>query len=278
MFEMLDGYLEATVTPEQRRVCLEACQALVDAGIEEHAALIENELAVVETQNGDALIAVVEGLLIPLYRNLLGEYGVRLIEEATLSQHVDVFKALNQIENYDDSETVYQLCDSPEGSEAALADVLALIGGQSTFDYLQQLAYVSPSLLERIQELHRTEALPASETPQVERARRRLRKLLESPLAQTLPEPLILGYVEEGGRLGVDVRWLIKPDDVKILETRSPAQLALEVVCLAAASNSTDESLPAIVSHLLSDQLNLTLPVITEVDVTVQKLLKVLHA
>ncbi len=279
MFEMLAGYLEASVTPEQRRVCLDACQALTEVGIEDHAALIENELAVVDVHDGDVLINLVHGLLIPIYHNLISQYGVRLVETATLAQCVDVFKALNAIENYDDSETVYQFCESTEGSEAALADVLALIGGQTVFEYLALLEYVSPSLLERIQEIHAKEVPGDSKvSPVILRAQRRLRAILQSPLAQTGTEPLIVHYVEDGGLLGVDLRWLLKPEYCALIENMSPSQIAVEAVSFAAASNSTDESLAAVVGTILSDYLHLPMPTITQVDVSVKKLLQALHA
>lgn len=272
MFETLAAYLDACVTPEQRKVCLDACNALVDAGVEDLQFMIEQELAVADSLDSDSVLGIAQGVLIPLYANVLSEFGVTLTEEANLAQYVDVFKALDQIDNYDDPETLQGYCDSPEGSQAALADILSVLGTAGSDEYLTILAYVSPSLLERISELTVRENVDELPKPAiVTEARERVVNYLKLPNVSAAAT-VFRQALEDGLRLGMSLDALIAPYRSQ-LDGMEPARLTIELLGFALASGNDSAFMRTILSREFEHH-QLTADQILKVDVLIRQLLK----
>lgn len=272
MFEVLGAYLDKLVTPEQRAVCLDACNTLLLAGIDDHAFLLEQDMAMAEDFDGDFLLGIVNGTLGPIYKNILAQFGVRLVEDATLVQATDVLKALHGVDNYDDQETMLGYCDGTDGEVAILADILSLIGSYHSTDYLTILDYVSPSLIERIAALctkENVDELPADAI--VERCRVRLRKFLQLAPMQAIPEPLAIDAVDDGARLGTPLDLLIEPWRTR-LEELPPAILAGELVGFALASDLDNALIHSAISQQV-DHFQFPMARVTAIDVAVQKLL-----
>ena len=279
MFETLAAYLEATATPEQRAVCLDACQSLVEAGITDHSFLIEQELAVADSYDGDFLIHLQEETLKPIYVNILREFGVRLTEEATLARHVDVLKALHALDNYEDQQSLLGFCESNDGAEAALADILQLLGAYDSTEYLMVLDFVSPALLDRIVEIctaESTEALPTNEIVAV--AQQRVTKYLTLPEAKDLDEHSVFRTaLTDGLRLGLSMDDLIAPYRSQ-LENITVPKLMLELVGFALASGNDDAFMRTVLTKEL-DYHHLSPDQILKLDVAISHLLRqVFHA
>lgn len=243
MFEFLSAYLEVTVTPELKRVYLNACQTLVDHGVTDHVFALDQELAIADSLDSDVVLDSISGILLPIYRSTLGEFGIVLNDQATLAQAADVFQALATLENYDDQETINGLCDGPDGPEAALADLLQLTGSYTAAEYLPLFESVSDELIDRIAELNRQEnldELPPEEF--LDNYRTRLHKLYGLAAAQTRPSLRIEALLEDGTRLGLPYEEYTVAQRT-YLDTCEPQLLALELMGLLLASSLAENGI-----------------------------------
>lgn len=276
MFELLSGYLDVTATPEQRTTCLQACKVLSDIGLSDHEFQINQELEISDQSSGDFLINLVEGILKPIYRNQLKEFGITLNEDTTLEQYVDVLNGVSKIDNYDDLATVYTYCDSSDGPVAALADILPLVGRYKSDDYLSFIDNVSEDLIDRIASLYEdtSEVDPIPEPITVARARIRFTRFLASPNTKLDPEtiqPIAVQLLNNGGRLGLPFTVLLETY-LATLAGFNAARLAIELVALGAISNLEDNELKPALSKVI-DLLGLELSTVTAADISVNKLL-----
>jgi hypothetical protein len=274
MFETLAAYLDVAASPEQRAVCMDACQTLVEAGITDHEFLIDQELAVADSYDGDFLIHLHEELLKPIYVNVLREFGVRLTAEATLAQHVDVLKAMHAVDNYDDQQALLGYCESNDGAEAALADILELLGAYHSTEYLTVLDFVSPSVLERIAEIctqEPDEPLPASAL--VDRARVRVTKFLGLAETADLKEDSVFRQaVVDGLRFGLSMDDAVAPYRTQLSERPAP-QLVQELVGFALSTGNDDAFMRTLLSKEL-DHYSLTPDLVLKMDVFIGDLLR----
>lgn len=274
MFETLAAYLDVTATPEQRAVCLDACRTLAEAGLTDHEFLIDQELAVAESYDGDFLIHLQDELLKPILVNVLREFGVRLSEEATLAQFTDVLKALHALDNYEDRQSVLGYCESNDGAEAALADILELLGAYHSTEYLTVLDYVSPSTLERIAEIcSRTDVeILAANMEALAPLQIRVTKYLRLPEMQELKDSVFRQALTDGLRLGLSMDLLIAPYRAQ-LDALPPPQLLLELVGFALASGNDDAFIRTVLTKEF-DHHPLTPDQILKLDVAIKDLLR----
>jgi hypothetical protein len=258
MFEYFAAYLDLIVSPERKRVYLDACNALVSVGMVEHGLQIDQQISLAENGDTEIFLHSIDTLLGGVLMQTIGEFGVQVDHEATLSQLTDILTGLTLIENYDDHETIYSLCQAPEGVEAALADILELMGAFPSHVYLSLLTAVRPELLDRIEGIHSEEALqPEADPAQVDRARSRVTQFLAK---RTVPSAVSI-YLSEGGRLGVPLDELVKPWRDR-LDTLTMELAGIELVGLAYASDLEDVAMSAALSHeaelLFSDMTQIT--------------------
>lgn len=237
MFEFLSAYLESTVSPELKRIYINACQTLVDHGITDHVFALDQELSVADNLDSDVVLDSISGILLPLYRTTLGEFGIVLNENTTIAQAADVFQALVVLENYEDHESISGYCLGTDGPEAVLADLLQLTGSYTSAEYLPLFESVSAELIERIAELNRqedTEELPPTEF--LNNYRERLQKLFALASAQAPQKLRIKTLLEDGARLGMPYEDYTV-NERAYLDTCEPQQLALELMGLLLASS-----------------------------------------
>lgn len=158
MFEYLTAYLNSFATPVQKQIYLDACQTLVDHGVTAHVFAIDQDLAVAESLDSDIVFSSMNEILIPLYIEKLGELGLTVVHDAELPLLTDMLKGLLLVENYEDKDTLSSLLDCVEGKEAAIADLLALMGSFQSAEYLPILQEASDELIDRLREVVRSEA------------------------------------------------------------------------------------------------------------------------
>lgn len=274
MFELLSGYLDVTATPEQKATCLQACKVLSDAGLSDHEFLINQELEIADQSSGDFLINLVESILKPTCRNQLKEFGVTVNIEATLAHCADVLNGICVLDNYDDLATVYAYCETVEGPVAALADILPLVGGFKSDDYLTFIDDVTPELIDRIASMY--ENVPAvDEIPvdlTVDRARQRINRFMQSPELSSDQIPIAIQEAMDGGRIGLPLSLLIERH-LGTLSTIAPPRLAIELVAFIAVSDVYETAIESELAKVL-DMLGLELSVVTITSVQLKRLLK----
>lgn len=278
MFDFLSAYLESAVTPEQRRVILDGCYALVEVGISDHEFLIDQELEKTDQLDSDTVMANVAGMLLPMIKQIVGEFGVRLGEEVTLQQATDVLRALQLIDNYEDQESVYGLTDSSDGPEAALADILQLMGQYQSAEYLTMFERVSQDLLDRIAEVCSTENGPLLPDQGIrDRAKMDLELFSTLPtVAPVAPEMLIRHALEEGAHFAMSLELLIAPYRTQ-MESLDAGRLAIELMGFLCASRVDINDFRKTASQQL-EIIHTDISKITAVDVAVTSLIDQLRA
>lgn len=272
MFEFLSAYLETAVSPEQKQSYLNACETLVAQGIESHVFAIDQMFALADNLDSDIILDSLTTILVPVYVEALGNFGLVLIESTTLDQYVDVLSAIVLIENYDDPATVHDYCTSGESNEAVMAEILPLMGSLDTGDYLTLIESASDDLIERIQILTSVEP-PEKNPPEdiVDRSRDRLLRYLSYGKPAGDQPTLIEEYFENGGRLGFPLGLLIRPY-VQRFEEMTVEQKAFESVAFALASDLPDTALKPALKRLY-EALHVDIQQITALDIAVDKLL-----
>lgn len=242
MFEDFAAYLDMIVSPERKRIYMNACRALVDVGMVEHGLQIDQQISLAENANTEIFLHSVDTLLHGVYLQVIGEFGVVVDNEAPLEVLTDILEALHRIDDYEDHETIYSMCQAPEGVEVALADIMNLMGAYPPDVYLTHLTRVSPSLLDRIESLHSEEALHELPTrTQVEIARSRVTRFLAK---RTVPSMIGI-HVAEHGRLGLPLDVIVAPLHDQLETLGEPALIAIELVGLGMGSDVPDADLPA---------------------------------
>lgn len=270
MLDELEPYLRQRTTPELTDVIMAGCNALLEAGVDNHLFLLRNNIDLSATEDFDAVYGGVIGILMPILRHNLREYGVTMTDECGLPELVATFEAINRIEDCEEKEAINTLTDAEEGNEAALADILEIVGDLSSSDYLMVLSQVSTDLITRIAELTSTEDEgPQPDDIAVAAAQTRLRKLL--PQGGYGEESIFIQAVGDGLRLGLTFETIIEPHLTAISELPVQA-MAKELVAFAYASSmQTDDVLPTL--NKLKESFNLSISDLLELDSAIGRLL-----
>lgn len=247
MFETLTAYLDAAASPEQKALALDSCQTLLDAGIEHHDYMIEQELAVADDIDSDVIFNVLGNVLMPVFVHTLLQMGVQLDEDAPLAVANDILKGLLLIENHDDPQAITDLCQADESPEVILADLLEMVGSHTSADYLASLQEITPALISRIDELHQVrltaQSQPLPDMQQLAHARARL-----SVLVSTLRDhekAWSEALLEAGLRLGTNLDDLLNVHSALVERAWEKGIADAAVVCalLGAASSASGETL-----------------------------------
>lgn len=270
MFEQFSAYLDHIVTPERKKIYMDACNALVSIGMVEHGLQIDQQISLAEDGDTEIFLHSVDELLSGCLQQVIGEFGIQLEETVTVAQMTDLLNGLQLIENYDDPETVYAYCQAPEGSEAALADILQLMGAYHAATYMTFLKKVNPALLDRISDLTSVEKQqPLPDPLQVDRARSRLTNFL----AKRTDGPFLIQHaIANMARLGAPLDELVEPYR-DALDQQPPERVAVELVAFLLASSAAPEEFQAAIAHegeLIFHDVN----TVTKLDLAVGKILK----
>ena len=274
MFDFLSAYLDAVVTPERRRVILEACNALTNAGIDEHEFAIDQQIESADEVGNDVVLANIETMLTVTLGQVIGGFGVRLEDEVLLVQAVDVLNSLLLIENYEDKASVAGYLETDDGAAAALADVLALMGQYQSAEYITFFRHVSPDLIDRISEqCTKNVDLRPDRLPEHDRATNRLRLfVINTEIVKDASQLFISQALEEGARPGSPLETLIRPYRL-LLEQLPVPELAVQLVGFVLASGEDLADIKLVVKQQI-DQLHLATHQITNLDVAVDRVLK----
>ncbi len=269
MFEFLAAYLEANVTPEQKQVFMDACTTLSKNGFTDHEFVIEQDLMLADNLDSDIATSMITNYLLPVYRDRLAEFGVFASDELTLAMATDILTGLLSIDNYDDRDSINARCESYEGPEAALADILELVGARHSDEYLTVLERVSPDLIARIESMtDQVNEEDIANQDQVESIRTRL-LALNVAIGGSDKAVMANEYLAEGGKIGIPAGEIVAPFRERLDEIATAGELARELLMLVALSDVRLDNLNAAVKAEL-DLLHLKPMLLTSVDVAVR--------
>jgi hypothetical protein len=270
VLENLESYLETAASPQLRDLVMDACKTLETAGVDQHLFMLNVVLEQVESTESDILTLGICGTLIPVMTQTLREFGIQLTEDADLRVVNSILKGLQAISNWDDPDTLNGLTQAVEGEEAALADILSIVGDLTVGDYMQVLLEVSPDLLDRIaQETDRATFEPQPDSVAVAAAQIRLRTLL--PKAQFNEDSIFVYALDNGLRLGLPFELCLAPY-LEALYSHPIEKLGQELVAFAYASSlTTDAVLPVI--NKLKETFTLSIDDMFQLDAAIKRLL-----
>ena len=202
MLDILEGYLDASTTPELRDLVMDSCKTLEVAGVDKHLFQLRNLMDGFSTREFNEVYDEIFEVLKTIFVQTLREFGVQLDEDVDLRTINSILKGIQAIPNWDDPDTINALTDPLEGNEAALADILSIVSDLTVGDYMQALQEVSSDQLQRIAELTNSErAEPQPDSVNVAAAQMRLRQLL--PKVQFDENSIFVDALDNGDRKSV---------------------------------------------------------------------------
>lgn len=277
MFEFLTAYLSAYATPAQKQIYLDACQTLVDNGVNAHVFAIDQDLAVAESLDSDIVFSSINEILIPLYLEKMGELGIVVSHEIDLPILVDMFKAMMLVENFEDKETVSDLLDCVEGKEAAVADIASLLGSRQAAEYLPFIQEVSDEAIERLREVVKTEPLDdIVDQSLVNAIRYRVERYLaleDVNVYWTNNGIQAIKLVKDGLKVGIPHEDLLEGRQEFLDNLKQPEVIAIELLAFIFISASTDDDIMRDFSMEL-ELLHIDPLIRTQAHVLAQKMVK----
>lgn len=270
----LQAYLETVLPPAQVNTLIAAFELLFSAGIDGQDYQIQQELALAEDGDTSITVQSIYNLATPLMVITLGNFGIKLKEEATLAELVDVLNGIISLENYCDAATILQYCDNAEGPEEALSEILPFVGAYSVGHYMGLIEDVNPMLLERIEAVMR---IQLQETPvnreMLAQIRNRLLKFARKVGQYDL---LAIVEVRAGARLGMPLVSYLEPHlqelDNLATDTHDVTDLVYQILAFVLASDTPDDK----VREVCNNEFDALLPdkaKVTQADVLLLKLL-----
>ena len=277
MFEYLTAYLNSFATPVQKQIYLDACQTLVDHGVTAHVFAIDQDLAVAESLDSDIVFSSMNEILIPLYIEKLGELGLTVVHEAELPLLVDTLKGLLLVENYEDKDTLSSILDCVEGKEAAVADILALMGSFQSAEYLPILQEASDELIDRLREVVKSEAgdepIDQSLVNAIRYRVERFLALEDVNVYWTNNGIQAIKLVKDGLKVGIPHEDLLEGRQAFLDDLKKPDVIAIELLAFILISATVEDDLMRDFSMEL-ELLHIDPLIRTQAHVLAQKMVK----
>jgi hypothetical protein len=248
MQEYLEGYLDATVTPELKGTILRARNTLLAAGIGEVEDSIGSVLSQESLAEGSLAYQLIKGVLLPQTLEALTQFEVRAGETMTLPIATEVLDGLLRIDNWDDTERLYGLCDADEPPEEVFATLIAEVTILSEEDVLLHIDSVAPSLIEKLQEILEPRLpAPVVDEAQVAALRARVQQFFNQNPAPSRGFLMVL--LDGGYRLGMPSKVYYDAYVAGLPDTVDPQQAAYDLTCFVLASPTATERVLEVVAE-----------------------------
>lgn len=266
MFLNLSAFLDNRATPDQKAVMMRACRVLLDAGYTDHEAFLEQEVITSGIQEEDLYLSLMVEYVTPLYRKQLQMFGIVVSLEAEQPILSSMLEAVLRLDNWDDPAAINALADHDEDPAQTLADLLSIVGQDSTEDYLAALDDVSSDLIQRIADVT-AQQLETDEDPEPDavvegRIRAHNRVMRYRPHVAPDRYTLLDHYLENQGRLNESVRIIVFPyyHELKAMDVKVAAE---QTLMLLTATNLPEAELVRATMGLVEqlevqDELQLT--------------------
>lgn len=258
MFEQLSEYLGDNATPEQMALVIRACQLLSEVNCDKHINGIDLELRQSDMEGNDVVLKIIDNVLKPVYKDLLAEFGVKVIPESKLDQLINALEGLYAILNFDDPLTLNDLSRIELDPVEVLCTILAVVQGTEEEFFYEFLEDVPPELIKRIsQETYKQvqdldEDSTVVDTTSLETIQTRFLKL--KALYSTTEFTVVDTALKEGTRLGTPLQPLLDRY-LNLLESFPAVQLPLHLYSLLTISDVPTDRLVLVAKHELDNLL-----------------------
>lgn len=258
MFEQLSEYLGDNATPEQMALVIRACQLLSEVNCDKHINGIDLELRQSDMEGNDVVLKIIDNVLKPVYKDLLAEFGVKVIPESKLDQLINALEGLYAILNFDDPLTLNDLSRIELDPVEVLCTILAVVQGTEEEFFYEFLEDVPSELIKRIsQETYKQvqdldEDSTVVDTTSLETIQTRFLKL--KALYSTTEFTVVDTALKEGTRLGTPLQPLLDRY-LNLLEFFPAVQLPLHLYSLLTISDVPTDRLVLVAKHELDNLL-----------------------
>lgn len=258
MFEQLSEYLGDNATPEQMALVIRACQLLSEVNCDKHINGIDLELRQSDMEGNDVVLKIIDNVLKPVYKDLLAEFGVKVIPESKLDQLINALEGLYAILNFDDPLTLNDLSRIELDPVEVLCTILAVVQGTEEEFFYEFLEDVPSELIKRIsQETYKQvqdldEDSTVVDTTSLETIQTRFLKL--KALYSTTEFTVVDTALKEGTRLGTPLQPLLDRY-LNLLESFPAVQLPLHLYSLLTISDVPTDRLVLVAKHELDNLL-----------------------
>lgn len=258
MFEQLSEYLGDNATPEQMALVIRACQLLSEVNCDKHINGIDLELRQSDMEGNDVVLKIIDNVLKPVYKDLLAEFGVKVIPESKLDQLINALEGLYAILNFDDPLTLNDLSRIELDPVEVLCTILAVVQGTEEEFFYEFLEDVPSELIKRIsQETYKQvqdldEDSTVVDTTSLETIQARFLKL--KALYSTTEFTVVDTALKEGTRLGTPLQPLLDRY-LNLLESFPAVQLPLHLYSLLTISDVPTDRLVLVAKHELDNLL-----------------------
>ncbi len=250
MLERLRTLLDGLATPAQIDCVVDACEALSTHGYQDHWFSIEQLTASSVDDPTELTNTIIIESLIPTYKELFTSMGITVSSDIDLSQCVELFRGVMQLENFDDNATLHGIATCDESNEDILLSLLEVVTTRQSEHFAPLIDDVKSSFIQAIAKLTSNfiDAVPIDRAC-YDRAKFRVKRLLEycqRTQPSLLDTPLDLSLL----RLGYPLEGLLhdKRDDIEDM----PVQLAsLMLLLYVYCSEVTDDRLDAVIGREL---------------------------
>jgi hypothetical protein len=154
MYEKLENFLDRNTSPMKRGIVLAGLDILDKYGLVAAWSEISQMLDTSNDIDAPQLLLDVEVIINTGLNNVLSQHQIEV--EGFLAIKIDILEGLKILMDYEDSTTILQFCDLDDDSVQTLSDLLEIVTDRTWADYSDVLKSVSPSLIRKLAELHRT--------------------------------------------------------------------------------------------------------------------------
>lgn len=269
MLDILRDYLVQTATPEMVSA-IEDSHDLFDLFGLDTADQSFEEILMTDSQSdeGQTLIDIVE-LTTKLLKDILGQHGIVLVDEQIrLSTINTVVRAVHDIQNYEDKDTIVRASSIYASNEEVLAECLSLVCPLDVTDMLLVFETVDKGLIDRLTSIS-LEGFDDGVSQETQMGKlEKIKALKELGSMFNIQDLYVVKLLETGVDVGYHFDVYVNPN----IESLEPARAACELLACAFVSQPTGESPRVAISQYLEQSL-LDIDKVTAINVEINKLL-----
>lgn len=171
MLETLERFLIDNTTPELKDSIKAAHEILERINVPELDNIFEAHLMTSDAFGEDITMNTIFESTRTLLHDVLKQHTITMDEDTPLDTLTKTVSCLVRVDDYEDRQSVINLCLAEMRPEEAIADILSLTSGWPVEEFLLHIQVASPSLITRIKELMTNVPLPEHDDPATQELR-----------------------------------------------------------------------------------------------------------
>lgn len=153
MNDLLRDFLVSATTPEMFDTLTRAHAVFEHFELDNYQDPFETAMMTVDTRDYNSTVDAVIQLTDELLDVVLELHGIRFIDTTSLQIKTLAAEGIGQIESFEDTDTVYDICTDDDDDVSRFATLMELMTGYPAEAFLPDLDFVSELLFSRIREI-----------------------------------------------------------------------------------------------------------------------------